>query len=79
MRSGRKSRLSGQALPAAVRRVQEADAHPPHQRPICLGYAAWATSCVLVKYNAVQGSCEACGVSDLDHLFLKLRQKSLRR
>ena len=36
-------------------------------------------SCVLVKYDAVQGHCKDCGVSDLDHLFLKLRQESLRR
>ena len=34
---------------------------------------------VLVKYDAVQGYCKACDVSDLDHLFLELRQKSLRR
>ena len=36
-------------------------------------------SCVLVKYDAVHGYCTDCGVSDLDHLFLKLLQKSLRR
>ena len=36
-------------------------------------------SCVLVKYDAVQGHCKDCGASDLDHLFLKLRQQSLRR
>ena len=35
-------------------------------------------SCVRVKYDAVQGYCKACGVCDLDHLFLKLRQQSLR-
>ena len=36
-------------------------------------------SCVPVKYDAVQGHCNACGVSDLHHLFLKLRQKTPRR
>jgi hypothetical protein len=36
-------------------------------------------SCVRVKDDAVQGYCKDCGASDLDHLFLELRQKSLRR
>ena len=36
-------------------------------------------SSVLVKYDAVQGRGKDCGVSDPEHLFLRLRQKSLRR
>ena len=32
---------------------------------------------VVLTYEAIQGCCNACGMQDLDYLFLKLRQESL--
>ncbi len=59
--------------------MQEAGAHHRISAQFVSDMPLGPASCVPVKYDAVQGSCKACGVSDLDHLFLKLRQESLRR